>query len=355
MRLINHASLFLLLIVCWAAAALGGEKTLLSPAPEGSFSVVVIPDTQQYRGRGTKAQPDSENPVTNESLAADTRWIVDNLARQRIAFVSHVGDIVDKNVPEQWEVARRCMDTLQGHVPYAIAVGNHDMTSAGNSSLFQKYFPAARFAGCAWYGGTFSGSGKPGISANNADSFQLFSAAGMDFVMLHLECNAPDNVLQWADGVLDTHAQRRAMITTHMGLGPLQKPQTNAGYFHDPQGRMQWHKCHGERGNSPQQMWDKCFAKHANLFVVFSGDQSRMEAIRRADRGNTGKTIYELMSDYDDGWLRVYRFLPTENKIEAWTVDSRTGTLCTGTKHVPDVSQHRFTLAYDMTERKGKP
>ena len=36
----------------------------LSPAPEGTFSIVVIPDTQGYRGRGTKAQPgstDTEN------------------------------------------------------------------------------------------------------------------------------------------------------------------------------------------------------------------------------------------------------------------------------------------------------
>jgi len=31
---------------------------------------------------------------------------------------------------------------------------------------------------------------------------------------------------------------------------------------------MQWKKVHGERGNSPEEMWDKSFRKHPNLFSV---------------------------------------------------------------------------------------
>ncbi len=67
-----------------------------------------------------------------------------------------------------------------------------------------------------------------------------------------------------------------------MSLGPLYKPAKSDGYFTDPKGLMQWIKRHEERGNSPQQMWDKCFSKHANLRAVFSGDQSRPQSLYSA-------------------------------------------------------------------------
>lgn len=326
---------------------LAAEPPRLGPAPEGSFTIVVVPDTQEYRGKGTKAEPKSTAPVTNPAFDAHVRWILDNLQTQRIVFVSHVGDIVDINSPEQWELARRFMDQLHGCIPYGISLGNHDMKADGDSRLFQRYFPASRFAGFSWYGGCHAGSAGA-ISGNNANSYQWFSACGLDFVILHLECNAPDDVLKWAGEILDENASRRAIVTTHMGLGPLVKPKQPSDFFDAPKGRMQWSKVHGSRGNSPQQMWDKCFRKHENLFLIISGDQSRTQALRITSTNDAGRTVHELLSDYHDHWLRVNRFLPAANRIEVYTIDSRDGSLCEGTKMRSDVPQHQFTLEYDM-------
>jgi hypothetical protein len=345
-------ALGLLLVWLLLAGGVAAEPRRLGPAPEGSFTIVVIPDTQEYRGKGTKAEPKSQAPLTNTAFDAHMRWILANLQTQRIVFVSHVGDIVDINVPEQWDLARRSMDQLHGRVPYGIAVGNHDMKASGDSRLFQQYFPASRFAGLSWYGGCYAGS-APSISGNNANSYQRFSARGLDFVFLHLECNAPDDVLRWADGVLRENASRRAIITTHMGLGPLAKPKTAADFRDAPKGRMQWSKIHGRRGNSPQQMWDKCFRTHENLFLIFSGDQSRTQALRLASKNDAGRPVYELLSDYHDHWLRVNRFLPEADRIEVYTIDSRDGSLCEGTDTDRDVSQHQFTLEYEMGRKKG--
>lgn len=336
-----------LLVWLLLIGSVAADSPWLAPAPEGSFTIVVIPDTQEYRGKGTKAEPASTAPLTNPAFDAHMRWIVDNLQSQRIVFVSHVGDIVDINVPQQWELARRSMDQLHGRIPYGISLGNHDMKASGDSSLFQQYFPAARFAGFPWYGGCYAGP-APSISGNNANSWQRFSAGGMDFVFLHLECNAPDDVLEWADRVLRENASRRAIVTTHMGLGPVEKPKTDDEFRHAPKGRMQWCKVHGSRGNSPQQMWDKCFRKHENLFLILSGDQSRTQALRLASKNDAGRTVYELLSDYHEHWLRVNRFLPGENRIEVYTIDSRDGSPCKGTAIQRDVSQHQFTLEYEM-------
>jgi len=300
----------------------------LGPAPEGSFSIVVLPDTQTYAS------------VKPNIFHAETQWIVDNLDRQRIRFVSHVGDIVDRNVPEQWKVAREAMDRLHGKVPYGFSVGNHDMVgSTGDCSLFQEYCGALRFEEFPWYVGNYK---------NNANSAQLFSAEGLDFVIVHLECNAPDDALAWADRVLEEFSARRAIVTTHMYLGPLDRPTTAEGWFDDPKGRMLWKKCHGARGNTPEEMWQKCFSKHENLFLICCGDQSRTQAMRRTVEGTGGNMVHEVLSDYHDGSFRLCRFVPDEDVIEVRTYRPHQDELCAGTKIVSDPDEHQFTLPCRM-------
>ena len=319
-------------------------------APEGSFTIAVIPDTQMYTGKdanGSKSKEETANAVFDSY----TKWIVENIERQKIIFVSHTGDIVDLNKKGQWAVARKAMDRLHGEIPYAIAVGNHDMSGkSGDSSLFQEYFPKSRFEQFDWYAGAYDRKdGKPGVSTDNANSCQLYSAEGLDFVHLHLECNAPSDVLAWADEILEKHADRRAIVSTHMTLGPIRKPKTNRGYYDDPKGMMVWSKCHGPRGNSPQMMWTKCFSKHKNLFLVFSGDQSRTQAYRMTLEGRDGNPVHIIMADTREHGLRLYNFRPSENRIVVTTYSPFLGKLCEGTKIVPDPAEHQFELPYDMT------
>lgn len=320
------------------------------PAPDGSFTIAVIPDTQKYRGRDTKADPNSKDDVHNDVFARITEWVVTNREEQKIVFVSHVGDIVDKNVPDQWAVAESCMNRIHGVIPYGISVGNHDMVGSGDSSLFQRYFPESRFKSFEWYGGAFQPArDEPAISGNNANSFQLFTAADLDFLFLHLECNAPDDVLTWANEAINSHKDRRVIVTTHMDLGPTKRPKTNEGYITDPKGRMQWKKCHSKRGNTPVQMWEKCFKQHANLFLICSGDQSRTQAKHLPEQGVHGNVVHSCLSDYgSDGSLRLYRFLPAKNRIDAITYNVVHGHRTRKTTLVADEREHQFSFEYTM-------
>ena len=298
-------------------------------APD-SFSIIALPDTQLY----SKRSP--------EIFAAQVEWIIHNRDSEHIAFVTHLGDIVDANIPEEWEPATRILRRLDGVVPYGLCVGNHDMHGpTGDASLFQKNFPAKRYRKRAWYGGSYK---------NNANSYQLFSAGGMDFVILHLECNAPDDVLAWADGVLEKHAGRRAIISTHMYIG-------NRAENGDPNmGRCQWKKCHGELGNTPEQMWQKCFSRHENIFLILSGDQSSPQAHNQTSTGVNGNDVHECLSDYKQalsaysGYLRIYRFIPSENRIEVKTFSPSAHKFAETTKIHPDPTKHSFDLAYEMSE-----
>lgn len=157
-------------------------------------------------------------------------------------------------------------------------------------------------------------------------------------------------MLEWANQVLAQHADRLALVTTHMDLGPLEKPSTSQGFYDDPKGRMRWTKIHGDRGNSAQQMWDRCFRRHANLRMIFSGDQSRTTALHLQTQGEHGNTVHALLSDYtSSGPLRIYRFLPADNEVRVITYDTTQGTLVDETSHVPGRQHHQFTLDVDLS------
>ncbi|MAG93431.1 MAG: serine/threonine protein phosphatase [Planctomycetaceae bacterium] len=302
----------------------------VGPLPDGAFSFVVLPDTQGYVSK--KNEP---------TFAAEIDWILENRKSQNIRFVSHVGDIVDDYKSDaEWTIARRQMMRLHGKVPFAFSVGNHDMLGDGESTRYQQAFPASLFENFDWYGGQIK---------NNANSFQLFEVEGYRFLWLHLECNAPDDVLAWANGVIEKHADRRVLATTHMYLGPAKKPKKAEDFFEAPKGRMRWHKRHGKRGNTPQQLWEKCFSRHKNLFLVCCGDQSRSQAMHSSTKGEQGNVVHECLSDYREGYLRIYRFLPTEKRIRVITYSPAKAQLCPGTKIAPEVGDHQFELEYDLS------
>ncbi|WP_222435410.1 metallophosphoesterase [Allorhodopirellula solitaria] len=326
------------------------DDAKLAPAPEGAFTIAVIPDTQAYRGQKIKSDENGDEVVRNPIFQTITGWIVENREPQNIVFVSHVGDIVDKNVPEQWAEARQCMDPIHGVIPYGMTVGNHDMASSGDSSLFQKHFPASRFKDFEWYGGSFHPDRPdPAVSGNNANSYQKIRAENIDLLFLHLECNAPDDVLAWADEIMDSHPMHRVIVTTHMDLGPIARPKTNQGYISDPKGRMNWKKRHAKRGNTAVQMWEKCFKKHKNLLLICSGDQRRSQTMHVSARGDHGNVVHSCLSDYSsDGSVRLYRFLPQENRVDVITYNADQGDLTRTTTLVPDEQEHQFSFACSM-------
>lgn len=305
---------------------------------KGKFTIAVMSDTQAYSGKGTKSQPDSKDPVKNDVFDSQTKWLADNHKSQNIIFVSHAGDVIDINNTDQWNVALNHLNRLHGKIPYGISLGNHDMESNGNSDLFQKYFPESRFLHFPWYGGSYK---------NNTNSYQLISSNNVDLLILHLECNAPDSVLAWADNILYKYNDRFAIIVTHMFLGPRESPVEPEDYFDKPKGVMNWSKTFGKAGNTPVDFWNKCFKKHKNINLIISGDQSRTNAMCQELIGENGNKVFALLSDYssnDGGGLRLYSFYPYKNKIDVKTYNTSTGEMIKTTQIVTEPENHNFTI-----------
>jgi hypothetical protein len=82
----------------------------IEPLPwvPGSWTLAVLPDTQVYSMRYP------------ELFEKQTRWIKRNVEERNIAYVLHLGDIVNNNNAEQWRRAEKAMRILDGAIPYAI-------------------------------------------------------------------------------------------------------------------------------------------------------------------------------------------------------------------------------------------
>lgn len=343
----------LLATLCASALALSANADIpLPPLSDGEHTVVVIPDTQYYTGKDTKRTPDSNEPISNGHLEQQVNWILENRDKQRIKFVTHVGDIVDRNKENQWEVANTHLSKLITQVPLSLTVGNHDVKSKGSSLLFQNYFGAERFKKFDWYIGYYPGHpDSPDISGNNANSAQLIQLGNHTILHLSLECNAPDPVLEWARGVIAKHPKKEVWITTHMDLGIVPKPKNSTEHIHGEKGRMQWKKVHGEAGNTPQQLWDKFYSTIPNLRLILSGDQSRVTAIRREDRNKAGKVVHALLSDYQSQpVLRLMRFNPKSRVLKVISIDLRRKQLVQATEYVSDATQHQFEIQLEPIE-----
>jgi 3',5'-cyclic AMP phosphodiesterase CpdA len=276
-----------------------------SSATSATFTIIVLPDTQGY----VKWYP---NIFDNQ-----TQWIVNNKEALNIVFVTQLGDLVDQNENvTQWENANRSLSKLDGAVPWAVLPGNHDINNA-NFTNYDKYFSASRFKAESWYGGTY-------VENDNSNNYELFSAAGGNYLVLHLQNDPTDDVLWWAGNVIDQHPDRRVIISTHDYL---------MGFY-----RL------GQRSEVGERIYHSLVKQHAaQVFLVLCGHSGAEDLMVDTVNGNT---VYQVLSDFQsgnlqDGWLRIMEFQPEQNKIQVKTYSSVINEYKNGT-------QSEFTLDYDF-------
>jgi hypothetical protein len=306
----------------------GRQALPTTPGPD--FTLMTLPDTQFY----------SENTGGTRfaNFTAQTNWIVSQKTPRNVAFVAHMGDMVQNgdNVPAEWTRANQAMSILENPttvfqaygIPWGGAPGNHDFGSGsgtGTTNFWNSTFGINRFTGRPYYGGSYG--------ADNNNNFQLFSASGLDFIVINLayRTSADPLVLDWADALLKQYHTRRAIVTSH--------------WLIDVGNPAAW-------GGQGQAVYDK-LKVNPNLFMMLCG-HIHGEG-RRADVFQ-GRTVHTFLQDYQsranggDGWLRYYTFSPATNQIRAYTYSPALNQEETDTDATssPLNQGSRFDFAYDM-------
>ena len=272
----------------------GHQKSVVAP----DFTLVTIPDTQHY----------VDNTSFPATFTAQTNWIVANRVPLNIAFVSHLGDVTQDidQFEVEWQRANTSMSVLDAStIPHGMSPGNHDETAAGVANFYDQYFPVSRFQGYPWYIGYLGQEADDPVNRLNKNNYELFSAGGLDFLVIHVEFDWPDYAVTWADKIIKRYPNRRVILSSHLFLDTSNARPTSAQFR--------------SNGTSAEAVWQQIIKPNCNVFMVVNGHYPGEG--RRTDLNNCGQPVHQVLMDYQsranggDGWLRYFTFKPSENKI----------------------------------------
>jgi len=363
--------LFLLLILGTAVVFASGYQTVKNTSGS-SFTLAVIPDTQNYIDFRHQKAEDFEIDSSMLFLQ-QMQYIADHSVSNGgdIAFATAVGDIwqhqtrtidaehlqrgigiepnpiLARNAVRKEQVLNveipRAIEGYQiisrAGLPFAVAPGNHDYDAmwsvAGyppnRDKKFRELDRTVEDMGLLHVGGldNFRSAfgensdffrNKPWyIDSHNggANSAQRFSAGGFSFLHIALEMQPGDKVISWAESVLSANPGLPTIITTHDYL--------DASGERRPQPMVDLARVDPDYHNSAEQVWDALFSRHDQIFLVLCGHHKGQSL--RVDANLNGRLVYQVLADYQargqaaidagrskrhvgigDGWVRLMTF-----------------------------------------------
>ena len=285
-----------------------------APTPSGAWTLVHIPDTQNYVASAT----------LTDIVAQQMQWIAGQAPARRIRFAVQVGDLVDDNTATQWDRIRDALAPLNGTVPYALCTGNHDCGPGGNGTtrltLFtspQYFGPGSPYASQT----TLKGFATPDSETGNTqNSWHAFRVGKVDYLVLTTEWGPRDSVMTWMENILATHPHHRAIIVAH-------------AYLENATRRFDWNQ--SQSGMNPKAMlpnpsdvndgediWQKIASRHQNVCLVCCGHTSTGYLL---SVGNHGQKVHQMLFDTQnrpsggEGWLRLIEFWPDDRTVTVQT------------------------------------
>lgn len=301
------------------AAAMG---ILLVGAVTGAaeeFTIVVLPDTQNYSAAIRGGDP--------EFFSVQTNWILQKAAAENIKYVSHVGDVVqNQDDLAQWANAKASMGILEASgVPFGTCVGNHDTHYGANdakdhdaTNYVANFGPDASYAG----GGTFADQAwYRGASPSGRSNYQVIQAGGYDFLFMNVSIDCPDEELQWAQGVLDANRDKPTVFSTHRHIYDFKlvagyygdaftgRPEfdhaglANESYYREDDGTI--------RTSWPEDVETDFVRGNKQIFAVLAGHCHAQYHMTQTN--DFGLPVIEALTDYQDGplggagWMRTMK------------------------------------------------
>ncbi len=255
------------------------------------FSVIVLPDTQNYS---------KDNP---KIFCDQIDWILKNKKRLNIVYVSHMGDIVDNGGLDikQWDNASNCMKKLNKEIPYGILPGNHDSDiphkKESGFKIYNKYFPAK----------------DDNHYINNENNFETIKVLNNKILFLNLGIEPNDKELAWAKSVAEQNKDKYIILTTHK-------------YLHDYDNELSQSNTYSKYGNSGQNIWNKLVYNNCNIKMIWSGHYHQKTGENKiVTKNSCGEDVNQIIQDYQgrenggNGLLRIYTFSKDTIKVKTYS------------------------------------
>jgi hypothetical protein len=251
-----------------------------------ALRLVVLPDTQSYLESCPEIMGSQFTWISNQGASVD--------------YVLHVGDITQSNTPAEWALSAKYFDLINGKIPYAFSLGNHDFGSGPDkyadvrdSHLANKYFPAESLEKNSQVKGFFE-QGKID------NTFHEFEFDGQKWLILALEFGPRNKVLDWSNEVVEKHPNHKIILLTHAYMYVGDKRQSEGDNW-----RAQAYGIGKDTGedavNDGEDIWQKLVKKHPNFLLAFSGHVLHEGYGRLVSEGIHGNQVYQFLSNFQRG------------------------------------------------------
>lgn len=268
-----------------AAQSRNGDRPLpeLATTPRG-FTLAVVPDTQ-YLFDGEALHP--------EPLTTTLRWLA---GQPEIAFIAHLGDVVQNGAAGEFAVAKGPFRMLTSRQrPFSVLAGNHDIDGStddrrGSSPWLDTFAPLTT-------------RNKVSTFAAGYNTAYTFEGAGKTFLLLALDWRVSDDGLAWARSVLANHAGMPTIVTVHDAVDSI-----------DGRGQLSEHG---------QYLWDGLIEEHPQIFLTVNGHF--WPAARLTRQHSDGSPVEMHLANYQQTYfggaaaVRLYRFDLDRGAVEVST------------------------------------
>jgi hypothetical protein len=202
------------------------------------------------------------------------------------------------------------MSILDGHVPYIITAGNHDLgthSAETRDTQFNEYFQASQNPfNDGRLGGILKGTMEPNKLENAF--FQVKGPDGRDLLIFSLEFWPRQAVVNWANQVaaLPTYADHTAVLLTHSYLNH-NNTRTNAPPSSYPGISDDY--------NDGEQLWQELVKVNGNFEMTFSGHVGGDGVAYLKSVNNDGVDVHQMLinaqfeTNGGNGWFRLVEFL----------------------------------------------
>ncbi|MEU6714190.1 metallophosphoesterase [Nonomuraea sp. NPDC046802] len=262
------------------------------------FSMVHFTDTQYISEGAVEQESPQERAVWESAYAGIVNWIKDNKDQRKISYVAHTGDIIENNIRKpadeamqrqvvgEFEVSSKQQKVLDdAGIPNGVIAGNHDNQSGtenGPEAIYNKYYGPGRYqdASRGWKHASYGGPWKEG---DNQNHYELFSAGGLDFVVVGLSYGVTRDEAEWADSVFKKFPNRNGILLSHDYIVPSTDPAGRGAGFAAPDGSM---------------LYKTVVEKNANVFLILAGHEHGVGTNVKPKVGQVGNGVVELLADY---------------------------------------------------------
>mgnify|MGYP000905368400 FL=1 len=284
---------------------LGSADVTLYAIWEVDFYIAVFPDTQS----SVNWKP--------SVLTSQVDWLINNKNILDIRFVGHVGDLVaswERDLTEWTFIQSELGQLKTAGLPYSTLPGNHDYTyMTRDNALLNSYFPLSNFTDMTTYGGAYD--------TNSDNTYHILNVSGKQLLILSLEFGPRDAVVAWANGILQTHADKKAIVITHAYLN-TDGDLLASGMDHAASNGYNL----GSDVNDGDELWANLIYPNNNVaFVICGHDGTSADGsgLRESTHAN-GAPVHQILTNYqyyepviNGSYLLIFHFM--EDSVEMRT------------------------------------